>query len=154
MYTNVNVNIQESQKEKLRKALAAGNTFSLRLLHADLTGTDVIAVTQSQLNKIKKAHEAGRGLTIKMSKSQVVHNMKVEGGILPLLAVLASQAIPFSHFYSSTGTGRRCIERSRQHWSTKADWKRTVHQERWICLRDRNRRERSRSRTDNRKNIC
>jgi len=84
MYTNVNVNIPESQKEKLRKALTAGNQLSLRLSHADLTGTDVIAVTQSQLNKLKKAHEAGLGLTIKMSKSQVVHNMKVEGGILPL----------------------------------------------------------------------
>jgi len=77
MYTNVNVNIPESQKEKLKKALTAGNqlatgnTFSLRLSHADLTGNDVIAVTQSQLNKLNKAHEAGRGLTIKMSKSQV-----------------------------------------------------------------------------------
>ena len=95
MYTNDNVNIPETQKEKLRKALTAGSQLSLRLSHADLTGTDVIAVTQSQLNKLKKAHEAGRGLTIKMSKSQVVHNMKVEGGILPLLAGLASQAIPF-----------------------------------------------------------
>ena len=84
MYTNVNVNIPESQKEKLRKALVAGSQLSLRLSHADLTGTDVIAVTQSQLNRLKKAHEAGRGLTIKMSKSQAVHNMKVEWGILPL----------------------------------------------------------------------
>ena len=89
MYTNVNVNIPESQKEKLRKALAAGSQLSLRLSHADLTGTDVIAVTQSQLNRLKKAHEAGRGLTIKMSKSQAAHNMKVEGGILPLLPGLA-----------------------------------------------------------------
>ena len=76
MYTNVNVNIPESQKEKLRKALAAGNQLSLRLSHADLTGNDVIAVTQSQLNRLKKAQEAGRGLTIKMSKSQLVHNMR------------------------------------------------------------------------------
>ena len=66
MYTNVNVNMPESQK-KLSKALVAGSQLSLRLSHADLTGTDVIAVTQSQLNKLKKAHEAGRGLTIKMS---------------------------------------------------------------------------------------
>jgi len=84
MYTNVNVNIPESQKEKLRKALTTGSQLSLRLSHADLTGNDVIAVTQSQINKRKKAHEAGRGLTIKMSKSQAVHNMKVEWGILPL----------------------------------------------------------------------
>ena len=30
-----------------------------------------------------------------MSKSQVAYNMKVQGGFLPLLAGLASQALPF-----------------------------------------------------------
>ena len=52
-------------------------------------------MTQSQLNQLKKAHEAGKGVTIKMSKSQVAHNMKIQGGFLPLLAGLASQALPF-----------------------------------------------------------
>jgi len=66
--------------------------LSLRLSHEDLVGNDVIAVTQSRL---KKAHEAGKGVTIKMSSTQVAHNMKVQGGFLPLLASLASQAIPF-----------------------------------------------------------
>ena len=47
-------------------------------------------MTQSQLNRLKKAHEAGKGVTIKMSKSQVA-----QGGFLPLLAGLASQALPF-----------------------------------------------------------
>ena len=52
--------------------------MSLRLSHEDLVGNDVIAVTQSQFNRLKKAHQAGKGVTIKMSKSQVAHNMKVE----------------------------------------------------------------------------
>jgi len=30
-----------------------------------------------------------------MSNAQIAHNMKVRGGILPMLAGLASQAIPF-----------------------------------------------------------
>ena len=51
-------------------------------------------MTQSQLNRLKKAHEAGKDVTIKMSKSQVAYNMKVQG-FLPLLAGLASQALPF-----------------------------------------------------------
>ena len=83
MYTVVNVNISDSQK-KLKKALAAKTQLSLRLSHEDLVGNDVIAVTQSQLNRLKKAHEAGKGVTIKMSESQVAHNMKVQGGFLLL----------------------------------------------------------------------
>ena len=94
MYTNVNVNITDGQKEKLKKALASGHELSLHLSHADLIGNDVIALTQSQLNRLKKAYEAGKGVTIRMSKTQVAHNMKVEGGFLSLLASLASKVLP------------------------------------------------------------
>ena len=93
MYTDVNVS--DNQKQKIRNALAAGTQLSLRLSHEDIVGNDVIAVTQSQLNRLKKAHQAGKGVTIKMSKSQVAHNMKVQGGFLLLLAGLTSQALPF-----------------------------------------------------------
>jgi len=96
MYTNIQVNIPNSQKEKLKKALASGQEFSLRLSYNDLIGgNDIIALTRPQLNRLQKAYETGKGLTIKMSKTQIAQNMKVEGGFLPLLAGLASQAIPF-----------------------------------------------------------
>ena len=95
MYTNVKVNISHNQKQKLRKAIASGSDLSLRLSHDDLVGEDLIALTQSQFNRLKKAHENGKGVTITMSNAQIAHNMKVRGGILPLLAGLASQAIPF-----------------------------------------------------------
>ena len=101
MYTNVKVNISHNQKQKLRKALASGSDLSLRLSQDNLVGEDLIALTQSQCNKLKKAHENGKGVTITMSNAQIAHNMKVRGGILPLLAGLASQAIPFlpAQFY-------------------------------------------------------
>jgi len=96
MYTSVNVNISNSQKAKLKKALAAGNELSIRFSYDDLmNGSDVIALTQTQLNRLKKAYETGRGITIKLSKTQLAHNMKIEGGFLPLLAGLAAKAIPF-----------------------------------------------------------
>jgi len=96
MYTSVNVNISNSQKAKLKKALAAGNELSIRFSYDDLNnGSDVIALTQTQLNRLKKAYETGRGITIKLSKMQLAHNMKIEGGFLPLLAGLAAKAIPF-----------------------------------------------------------
>ena len=95
MYTNVGVNISDKQKEQLNKAIAAGKHLSLHLSHADLVGNDIIGVTQSQISRLKKAHETGKGVIIKMSKTQVAPNMKIEGGFLSLLAGLASQSIPF-----------------------------------------------------------
>ena len=41
-------------KEKLKKVLTAGTQLSLHLSHAALAVEDVIARTQSQLNKLKK----------------------------------------------------------------------------------------------------
>ena len=38
MYTDVNVNISDSQKQKIKNALAAGTQLSLRLSHEDLVG--------------------------------------------------------------------------------------------------------------------
>jgi len=96
MCTNVQVNISNSQKEKLKRALASGQEFSLRLSYNDLIGgNDDIALTQPQLNRLQKAYETGKGLTIKMFKTQIAQNMKVKGGFLLLLAGLASQVIPF-----------------------------------------------------------
>ena len=93
-YVNVKVNISEGQKQKLQSALQVGGPVSIRLGHEDLNGGDVLALTNSQVNKITKAYEGGKGITIKMSKSQLAHNKKVEGGFLGMLASLAARALP------------------------------------------------------------
>ena len=93
-YVNVKVNISEGQKKKLQTALQVGGPVSIRLGHEDLHGEDVLALTNSQVNKITKAYEGGKGVTIKMSKSQLAHNKKVEGGFLGMLASLAARALP------------------------------------------------------------
>jgi len=93
---NIKLSISDGQKSKIKNALNSGaDNITIKLKHEDLTGNDVIALTQSQVVKLKKAYETGKGVTIKMSKTQIAHNMKIEGGFLPLLAGLASQAIPF-----------------------------------------------------------
>ena len=93
-YVNVKVNISEGQKQKLQTALHVGGPVSIRLGHEDLNGGDVLALTNSQVNKITKAYQGGKGITIKMSKSQLAHNKKVEGGFLGMLASLAARALP------------------------------------------------------------
>ena len=94
-YVNVKVNISEGQKEKLQHAIKAGcSATSIRLGHKDLQGNNIIAITNSQAKKLAKAHENGKGITIRMTSKQLKHNTKVEGGFLGLLAGLAARAIP------------------------------------------------------------
>ena len=93
-YTDLKVNISEGQKQKLHSALQVGAPVSIRLAYEDLNGSDVLALTNSQVNKMRKAYQGGKGITIKMSKSQLAHNMKVEGGFIGMLASLAARALP------------------------------------------------------------
>ena len=94
-YTNVKVNIMEGQKEKLQHAIKAScSAGSIRLGHEDLLGNDILAVTNSQAEKLAKAHENGNGITIRMTSKQLKHNTKIEGGFLGLLAGLAARALP------------------------------------------------------------
>ena len=94
-YVSVKVNISEGQKGKLQRAIKVGcSAVSIRLGHKDLQGNDILAVTGSQAKKLGKAHENGKGITIRMSSSQLKHNKKIEGGFLGLLAGLAARALP------------------------------------------------------------
>jgi hypothetical protein len=93
-YTNVQVRVTDAQKDKLRKAVSSGCATSIRLAYEDLSGDDVLAVTQVQANKLAKAYENKKGMILKMSKAQLAHNMKTEGGFLPMLAGLAAKALP------------------------------------------------------------
>ena len=65
---NIKVNISEGQKEKLQHAIKAGcSATSIHLGHEDLKSNDIIAVTNSQAKKLAKAHENGKGITIRMT---------------------------------------------------------------------------------------
>ena len=94
-YINIKVNISEGQKEKLQHAIKAGcSAVSIRLGHEDLKGNDIITITKSQPKKMTKAHENGKGITIRMTSKQLKHNTKTEGGFCGLLAGLAARALP------------------------------------------------------------
>lgn len=93
-YENVQINISEGQKQKIRKALDTGDAVVIKLSHNDLHGNDNIALTNTQIKRIHKANENGKGTTIKLSKAQVKYNLKMEGGFLGMLAGLAARALP------------------------------------------------------------
>ena len=80
-YTNVKVRISEGQKDKLKKSFESScESIEIRLTSTDLNGEDVIVITKSQLGRLIKAYEAKKCMTIKMSRRQMAHNMKIEGG--------------------------------------------------------------------------
>ena len=41
-----------------------------------------------QVDRLVEAYEEKKGMTIRISKTQLAHNMKIEGGLLPELAGL------------------------------------------------------------------
>ena len=92
--TNVHVNISENQKGKIKHVVESKSPVSIRLGFDDLCGNDILALTNLQVNRMAKAFENGKGITIKMSKRQVVHKIKIEGGFLGMLAGLAAKALP------------------------------------------------------------
>ena len=89
------VHISDNQKSKIKQAVEKGEPVSIRLTYEDLQGNDVLAYSKVQLNKIAEAFNNQKGVTVKMSKTQVEHNKKIEGGfILPLLGAVASAVLP------------------------------------------------------------
>ncbi|CAI9718279.1 Hypothetical predicted protein [Octopus vulgaris] len=93
-YINVRVDISEEQKQKLQNALQSGGPVSIHLGYEDLKGENILALTKSQVNKLVKAYESGKGITIKMSKLQVACNIKVEGGFLGAPPAFAARYLP------------------------------------------------------------
>ena len=91
-YTNNEMRISECQKDKIEKAFESNSkSITIRLKFSDLYGEDVIALTKSQVDRLVEAYEEKKGMTIRMSKTQLAHNMKIDGVFLPALAGL----IPF-----------------------------------------------------------
>ena len=86
-YTNFKMRISEGQNDKLKKAFESNcESITVRLTFSHLHSEDVIALFNSQLDM--KAYEEKKGMTIRMSKTQLAHNMKIEGRFLPALARL------------------------------------------------------------------
>ena len=91
-YTNIKLHISEGQKDKIMKAFETNSKYiTIRFKCSDLQGEDVVALPKSQVDRLVGAREEKRGLTIRLSKTQLAHNAKIEGGFLPALAGL----IPF-----------------------------------------------------------
>ena len=90
-YHPYKVNLSEGQKDKLEKAIRGRNPISLRLKNSQLSGNDQLMLTANQIKKIQKAASQGKGVEIKVSKSQA---QNVGGSLFSALFPLARSAAP------------------------------------------------------------
>ena len=66
-YTNFKMRISEGQKDKLKKAFESNcESITIRLTFSDMHGEVVIALTNSQLDRLVKAYEENKGMTMIM----------------------------------------------------------------------------------------
>ena len=66
-YSNFLIRISDGQKDKLKKAFHSINeSITIRLTFSDLQGEDVIALTNSQVDRLVEAYEEKKGMTIRM----------------------------------------------------------------------------------------
>ena len=88
-YTNIKMRITGGQKDKIKKAFESNSkSITIRFKCSDLYGEDVIALTKPQVHRLVEAYEERKGMTIRMSKTQLSHNMKIEGGVVKVSHVV------------------------------------------------------------------
>src|SRR5206468_5974229 len=84
VYYKHGVHLSDGQKKKVANAYKKGISISIKLSNKDLHGNDMLALTQTQINKIKNAKH---GVQLNLSVSKLKYMVKT-GGFLPLLALI------------------------------------------------------------------
>ena len=95
-YVQYEVNLSTGQKEKLAKALSNKSAVTIRLTKGDLTGSDELMLTKTQLKRIQKAMNNGTGVDLKISKTQISHLVQEGGSLCSSLLTLGTKALPYA----------------------------------------------------------
>lgn len=95
-YSRYGVKLSEGQKESLARALKKGSAMTIRLTADELMGPDELLLTQTQINKIKKHREMGKGVDLKISATQM-RKMKAGGiafaALAPFITPIVASAL-------------------------------------------------------------
>ena len=65
------VTLSQNQKTKLAKALKNREPITIRLSHGELSGSDTLMLTKTQIGRIKRSLSSGKGVDLKISKTQI-----------------------------------------------------------------------------------
>ena len=96
-YLKYNLKLTDGQKQKLLQSYQKRVPLTLRLKHSQLTGNDVVFLTKTQVNRIKKSKRDGTGTDIKISQAGI---RKQEGGsiissLIPMMSKVGAMALPW-----------------------------------------------------------
>ena len=84
------VNLSPNRKLKLAKALEQKTPITIRLSHNQLHGPDELLLTKTQINKIQKAKGLGKGVDIKISKTQITKVVRKGGSLWSTSAIVST----------------------------------------------------------------
>ena len=133
--TNIKKRISEGKKDKIKKAFESNSKYiTIRFQCSDLYGEDVVALTKSQVDRLVEIYEEKKGLTIRMSKTQLAHNAKKRMRIFPSISWIDS----ISNWNCLTSFRSWSFIRIGEYRGTKTNWKWVVSKERKWCASDRN----------------
>ena len=93
-YFPYKVNLSEGQKKKLGKAFKANCAITLRLSGKQTSGSDELMLTANQKKRIAKAAALGKGVEIKISKTQIRKVMRQGGSLFSAIISLARSLAP------------------------------------------------------------
>src|SRR5438132_1657508 len=111
-YTPSGVTLTKVQKLKLKSAHDNDRGVTLRISKKNLSGSNKLPLTQTQINKIKKASS---GVELCLSKAQLKY-MKKTGGFLPLLlAAIPAIAAAAGGITSIVNSTKQTSEIARHH---------------------------------------
>ena len=112
MYTQQKVHVPTKYHDRIRAAMSQDQPLSIKL---DLSkdGDTTVLMTPGQLGKMQRAKASGKNfITLRMSKLQVKHNTKFEGGFLSMLLRLATKALPVLLGGIATGALSGAVEKA------------------------------------------
>ena len=95
-YIKYGVNLSDGQKDKLARALSNKSAITIRLTKSDLTGSDDMMLTKTQLKRIKKAMNNSTGIDLKISKTEISHVVQEGGSLWSSLFSLGTKALPYA----------------------------------------------------------
>ena len=95
-YIKYGVNLSDGQKDKLARALSNKSAITIRLTKSDLTGSDELMLTKTQLKRIQKAINNSTGVDLKISETQISHVVQEGGSLWSSLFSLGTKALPYA----------------------------------------------------------